>query len=145
MRPPRRGLTVPMAATFPSAASRACTSGIRSGKGRATGLPAAWGWRERTRSRTSRRMAVSSSVLIPLRSSAATALAPGRGDFRLQAAARRKFADHLGPHRLDRRNDVAEEAVHHVFVENPQVPVSQKVHLERLQLQAELIGRITEA
>ena len=55
------------------------------------------GWRARTRSRISRRIAVSSSVghaVTFLRRP--RCLAPGRRDLRLQTAARREFADHRG-------------------------------------------------
>src|SRR5271157_2629809 len=132
--PPRRGLTEPMAATLPSAESRACTSGIRSGRG----IPAAEvsGWRARTCSRTSRRTAMSSAL--------STRPAPGGGDYGRDAAARREFAGHGGHLRTRRAHHVAQHAVHDVLLEDSQAAIRQQVGFVRLQLQASPAGDVAQ-
>src|ERR1035437_2277185 len=122
--PPERGFTVPMAAALPMAESRACTSGIRSGK--AMPVPAAVsGLRARTRSRTSRRMAISSAFSTgrPPRPG------PGGGDDGGQAASRRELANqggHLGAGGL---HHVAEHAFDGVLLKDAQIAISVQVHL----------------
>ncbi len=50
--------------------------------------------------------------------------------------ARREFAPHGAPRRPRGGHDVLQDTIHHVLVENPQIPIGQKVKLEGLQLQA---------
>src|SRR5665213_633943 len=128
--PPRRGFTVPMLATLASAASRACSNGVKSGSGR---LPAATplGLRARARCRISAITAASSS---PLGSSMLSArfFVPTRGDFRVHTAARTKLARQRRFDRLARFHDVAQKPIHYVLLKDSQVAISQHVHLERL-------------
>src|SRR5574340_791805 len=140
--PPRRGLTLPIAATFACAASRACTTGMRSTSGTPSGAPS--GYRARTRARTSRSSAASSSALRASSSAGATLFAPGSGDGGLQPAARREAPDHGGGDGLARLHHVLKKAVHHVLVEDAEAAVSQRVHFERLQFQAKLIRHVVQ-
>src|SRR5581483_7192585 len=135
-RPPPRGFTVPMLATFASAASRACRSGVKSGSATLPGpFPpeGPLGFRARTRSRISAITAASSSPLASI-ARALLLLAPVRGDLGENAAPRSEFAGERGFHRLASLHHVAQEAVHHVFLENSQIAIRQHVHLEGLQL-----------
>src|ERR1019366_4156185 len=138
--PPEGGFTVPMAAALPSAVSRACASGIRSGKAISTPPAAVSGLRARTRSRTSRSSAISSTL--------STGRPPGRtprgGDQRAQAPARREIADHGGAHRLGCRHYILQHPVDHVLLKNPQIAVCQQVHLVRFQLQAQLVRNVAQ-
>src|ERR1035438_2077861 len=133
--PPDRGLTVPMAATLPSAASRACISGVRSGKATSTPPAAVSGLRARTRSRTSCSSATSSAL---------STSPPACRHQRAQPSARREIANHRGTHRFGRRHHITQHAVDHVLLKNSQIPVLQQVHLVRLQLQAKLVGNVAQ-
>src|ERR1039457_112593 len=134
-RPPERGLTVPMAATFPMAASRACITGIRSG--RAISTPAAvCGLRARTRLRTSRKISISSAL--------STFSAPGCGHDGAQAPARRKFPyyrSHLGLRGFD---DIAQHPVDHVFLEDAEIAIRVQIHLVGFELQAARGGHVAQ-
>src|SRR5689334_22852155 len=135
--PPRRGFTVPMLATLPSAASRACMRAVRSG----TGTPSAdapFGFRARTRRRSSSTTAASSSLL------RSTFPAPTRCDFSKDAAARGKFACYRRRHRPAGANYILQEPVHDVLLKDSQIAISQHVHLQRFQLEAQLVGRVAQ-
>src|SRR5450759_3396219 len=123
--PPERGFTVPMAATLPSAVSRACASGIRSGKAISTPPAAVSGLRARTRSRTSCSSAISSTL--------STGRPPGRtprgGDQRAQAPARREIADHGGAHRLGCRHYILQHPVDHVLLKLSLIHISEPTRL----------------
>src|ERR1022692_3238572 len=136
--PPERGFTVPMAATLPNAASRACPSAVRSGKATSTPPAAVSGWRARTRSRTSCSKAMSSAL--------STGCPPGvaRGNERAQAAARREIADHSGAHRTGRRDHIAQHPVDHVLLKYSQIAVLEQVHFVRFQFQAQLVGNVAQ-
>src|ERR1035441_390159 len=136
--PPERGFTVPMAATLPNAASRACPSGVRSGKAISTAPAAVSGWRARTRSRTSCSRAMSSAL------STRCPPAVARGNQRAQAAARREIADYGGAHRPGCRHHIPQHPVDHVLLKNPQIAVLEQVHLVRFQLQAPLVGNVAQ-
>src|ERR1039458_7827286 len=135
-RPPGRGFTVPIAATLPSAESRACTSAMRSATGTPAGPAEVSGRCARTRSRTSRSMAISSAL--------STFSTPGCRDRAAQPAARREIPDHRGRHRAGGLHHVAEHAVHHVLLKDAEIPVGQQVHFVRLQLQAAFAGDIPQ-
>src|SRR5260370_21572868 len=138
--PPERGFTVPMAATLPSAASRACASGIRSGQAISPPPASVSGLRARTRSRTSCSSAISSALStgFPL------CTAPGGGDQRAQAPARREIADHRGANRPGRRHHDLQHPADHVLLKAPKIAVRQQVHLVRLQLQAQLVRNVAQ-
>src|ERR1039457_5576920 len=136
--PPERGFTVPMAATLPNAASRACPSGVRSGKAIPTAPAAVSGWRARTRSRTSCSRAMSSAL------STRCPPAVARGNERAQAAARREIADYGGAHRPGCRHHIPQHPVDHVLLKNPQIAVLEQVHLVRFQLQAPFVGNVAQ-
>src|ERR1035437_315355 len=138
--PPERGFTAPMAATLPSAASRARASGIRSGKAMSTEPAAVSGLRARTRSRTSCSSAISSA----LSTGRPPRLVIGGGHQRAQAPARREIADHGGAHRLGCRHYILQHPVDHVLLKNPQIAVRQQVHLVRLQFQAQLVRNVAQ-
>src|ERR1035437_401628 len=146
--PPVRGFTVPMAATLPSAASRACASGIRSGKAISTPPAAVSGLRARTRSRTSCSIAISSALSTGCPPGRTLGCSPGGtprgGDQRAQPPARREIADHGGAHRLGCRHHIPQHAVDHVLLKNPQIAVLEQVHLVRFQLQAQLVGNVAQ-
>ena len=122
-----------MAATLPSAASRACTSGIRSGSGiprrraavsriaRADPVPHL----AQDRDQLSAFHVSGSSVAVTIVPS------PPRGA---------KSPTTVARHRLGRLHHVAQHAVHHVLLKNAEIAVRQQVHLVRLQLQARLSG-----
>src|ERR1700691_4561183 len=139
--PPRRGFTVPMLATLASAASRACSSGVKSGSGR---LPAATplGLRARARCRISAITAASSSpfasMLVPIM------LIPFRRNLCENTAARRELARERGLHRLACFHHVAQKPIHHILLENSQIAIGQHVHLERLQLQTQFIRNVAQ-
>src|SRR5689334_2716379 len=140
MGPPRRGFTDPMAATLPIAASRACTSGIRSGRGISTPPAAVCGLRARTRSRTSCRMASSSALSTRL----PPGPAPGCGDRGAEAAPRREIADYGGGDRAGRLHHVPQHAVHYVLLKDAEVAIGQQIHFVRFELEAELIGHVAQ-
>src|SRR5208337_2057757 len=140
-KPPRRGFTVPMLATLASAVSRACTSGVRSGNGIVSGarttplVP-----RARTRCRISAITAASSSPL----GSSMLLLTPTRGNLRKHPAAWREFAGERRLYRVTRLHHVAEKPVDHVLLKNSEIAIRQHVHLQRLQLQAQLVGNVAQ-
>src|SRR5215472_7251752 len=136
--PPARGLTIPMEATLPSAESRACTSGIKSGSGKSPTEPC--GWRACTLSRTSRRMAISSA----LSTGSFLAPAPCSRDHGRQTAARREFSHDCRAHGFRGFHHVAEHAVHRVFLEDSEVAIGQQIHLVGLQLEAEPVGHVAQ-
>src|ERR1019366_9527835 len=142
--PPVRGFTVPMAATLPSAASRACTSGIRSGRAISTPPVAVSGLRARTRSRTSCSSATSSALSTVCPRRRPLGLRPACRYQRAQASARREIADYRGAHRLGRRHHIPQHPVDHVLLKNPQIAVLEQVHLVRLQLQAQFVGNVAQ-
>src|SRR5262249_21670874 len=126
----------PIAATFPRAASRACTSGSRSGSG--IPVPAAVsGLRARTRSRTSRKIAISSalSTFLPI---------VGGGDDGSESAAGGECADHGRRDRVGCLHHVAKDAIDDVFLKDADVSVRKKVHLVAFQLQTALIRDVFE-
>src|ERR1700722_16119719 len=65
-----------------------------------------------------------------------------RDHFRTQAAARSKFARDSGTHRPAGFHDIAQEAVDHVLLKDAEIAISQGVHLERLELEAKLVGDV---
>ena len=67
----------------------------------------------------------------------ATISAPTRRNLRLDSAARSEIADERGPYRIAGVDDVAQEAIDHVLIEDAEIPIFQRVHLQRLQFQAE--------
>src|ERR1700722_3494716 len=114
--PPGRGLTVPMLATLASAASRACSNGVRSGNGIGSwaaplGMPA------RARRRISAITAVSSSPF----GSSMLFLAPAGGDSGEDTATRRKLARERRLNRLARLYDIPQKTVHRVLLEDSQL------------------------
>src|SRR5260370_1516086 len=135
--PGRRGFTVPMLATLPSARSRACRSGVRSGSAtpdRSSPL----GLRARTRWRVSAMTAARSSLF------GTTVPAPGRGYFGVDAAEPREFAHHGRRNRTACVHHILEKAVYGIFLKDSEIAVGQHVHLERLQLEAQLVGDVVE-
>src|ERR1700722_3910561 len=138
-RPPRRGLTMPMLATLASAASRACNSGVKSGRGM---LPGAvpFGLRARTRCRISAITAASSSPF----GSSMLLLAPARGDLRKHTSARGELARERRLHGPAGLHHVAQKSIHHVLLEDSQIAISQHVHLERFQFQTQFVGHIAQ-
>src|SRR5271154_4240392 len=136
LSPPRRGFTVPMAATLASAASRAWTMGIRSGTDRPSRPSEVSGFLARARRRTSRMAAVSSS--------SCTFAAPVGGDFGVDAAARGEFADQCCGMRAGGLDYVFEHPVYDVLLEDSEVAVLERVHFEGLQLHAEFVGDVTQ-
>src|SRR5579883_777279 len=131
-RPPGRGFTVPMAATLPSAASRACTRGMRS----SLRLP----WPAPTRSRTSRRMAISSALSTrPL-----PRPVPGGRDHRAEAAAQREIADYRCGDGIGGFHDVAQHAVDDVLLKDAQVAVGEQVHLVGFELEAVAVRHVAQ-
>src|SRR5579885_1058179 len=136
LNPGGRGFTVPIAATLASAASRACSSGVKSAAPTPSSPRAPSGERARIFSRTSRITAVSSS--------SRTFAAPRRGDFRADAAARRKFADQRRRMRARRLYDIGQHPVHGVFLKDTQISIRNCVHFERFQLQTALIWHISK-
>src|SRR5947199_96886 len=106
-----------MEATFPSAASRACTSGSRSARGTLPGAEVC-GWRARTRSRTSCKMAISSALSTlgpPLRPF------PGGRDHGGKAAARREIAGHGSCYWIGRPHHILQHAVHYILLEDADI------------------------
>src|ERR1035438_5104424 len=125
--PPARGLTVPMDATFPNAASRACTSPVRSGRAISVPPAAVSGLLARTRSRTSRKMAISSAL---------STFSPPIGGYQgTETAARGELADHRGRQRVGRSHHVAQHPGHNVLLKDPHVAICQQVHFVRFQFQ----------
>src|SRR5580692_9379381 len=141
-KPPGLGFTVPMLATLASAASRACSSGVRSGKGI---LPAAmpFGLRARTRCLISAITAANSS---PLGSSMLPArlFVPMRGDLGVNTTARRELACQRCFHRTAGFHDIAQESIHHVFLKDPQVAIREHIHLERFQFQTQFVRHVAQ-
>src|ERR1700722_5684394 len=121
-----------MAATLASAASRACSSGIRSGSGESD----ASGWRARTRSRTSCRIAASSSACTSVAPFLGPLLKPVGGNFGMQSAARGEFAGHRGARRLSRCHHVTQKPVYYILIKDSQISIGEQIHLGRLQLEA---------
>src|ERR1700693_4622437 len=136
--PPRRGLTVPMLATLASAASRACSRGARSGSGRFPGA-APLGFRARTRSRISAITAASSSPFASM-----FLLVPAGRDLGVHTAPRRELARQRCLRRLAGLYDVAQKPVHHVLLKDSKIPISEHIHLERLQLQTQLVRHVAQ-
>src|SRR5580658_4847545 len=141
-RPPARGFTVPMLATLASAASRACSSGVKSGSGILPGATPL-GFRARTRSRISAITPASSS---PLESAMLTArfFIPTGSHFGKHTSARRELPDERCFHRLAGLHHIAQKPVHHVLLEDSQVAIGEHIHLERLQLQTQFIRDIAK-
>src|SRR5271154_298018 len=122
-RPPSRGFTVPMLATFASAASRACSNGVRSGSGMLlAAIPL--GLRARTRCRISAITAASSSPF------ASIMLFPTRRNLGKHTAARRKLARKRRLYRLTRLHHVAQKPVDHILLKDSQIAIREHVHLE---------------
>src|SRR5579862_5274035 len=138
-RPPGRGFTMPMLATLASAASRACNSGIKSGNGMLPGA-APLGLRARTRCRISAITAASSSPF----GSSMLLLAPPRCDPGEHASARSELACERRVNGMACPHHVAQKPIHYVLLEDPQVAISQHVHLERFQFQAQLVRHVTQ-
>src|ERR1700722_5616197 len=136
-RPPCRGLTVPMLATLASAASRACSSGVRSGSGI---LPetAPLGLRARTRCRISAITAASSSPFSSIM------LFPTRRNLRVHAPARRELARQRRFHWFARPHHVAQKPVHHVLLKNSEIAIRQHIHLQRFQLQTQFVRHVAQ-
>ena len=139
LEPRRRGFTVPMAATLASAASRACTSGIRSAAVTPSNPREPCGFRARTRSRISWIAAVSSSsshvVFVRLHCAVMRVETPPRGvnsPITVADTGLRPF------------DDIAQKAIHHVLLEDAQIAVRQHVHLERLQFQTQLVRHVAQ-
>src|SRR5580704_8537777 len=141
-RPPARGFTVPMLATLASAASRACSSGVKSGSGMLPGATPL-GFRARTRSRISAITPASSS---PLESAMLTArfFIPTGSHFGKHTSSRRELPDERRFHRLAGLHHIAQKPVHHVLLEDSQVAIGEHIHLERLQLQTQFIRDIAQ-
>src|SRR4051812_30172026 len=119
--PGGRGLTLPMDATFASAASLAWSSGMRFGQGVSRPATSPSGYRARTRSRISRTIALSSFERPS--DAVATISAPTRRNLRLDAAAGRKFPNQRRSDRIARLHNVSKKAVDHVLVEDPEVAI----------------------
>src|ERR1700722_2429703 len=121
-RPPARGFTVPMLATLASAASRACSSPVRSGSGMLPGA-APLGLRPRTRCRISAITAASSSPFGSIGDSFRFLLAPTGGDFGEHASARRELTRERRLYRLARPRHVAQKPVDHILLKDPQIAI----------------------
>src|SRR5579871_141829 len=137
--PGGRGFTVPIAATLASAASRACTSGIRSGAVTPSRPRVPLGVRARARSRTSRIAAVSSS------SRTLAAPVPVGLDIRGNPPARRELPHQFRRDRPRCPHDVLKHPIDHVLLKNPQISIRERIHLERLQLQTEPVRHIAQS
>src|SRR5580658_3950570 len=134
-RPGGRGFTVPMAATFASAASRAWSNGSKLAAATPSTPSPFSGCRARTRSRIAWMAAVNSSSS----KSAAMFTLPACRDFGKDSAARREITDDLGGMRLGGRHDIGEHAVDHVLLKNSEVAIGERVHFERLEFEAKLV------
>src|ERR1700683_3476114 len=136
-RPPARGFTVPMLATFASAASRACSRGVKSGSGMLlAAIPL--GLRARTRCRISAITAASSSPF------ASIMLLPARRNPGEHPAARRDLAGKSGLYRLTRLHHVAQKPVDHVLLKDSQIAICEHIHLERFQLQTQFVRYVAQ-
>src|SRR5579872_1781169 len=139
--PGARGFTVPMLATFASAASRACSSGVRSGNGMSP-TAAPFGLRARTRCRISAIIAASSSPfssMFPV-----SILAPTGGDPGEHSAARRELAADSGRNRPARLHHILENSIDDVLLKDAEVAIGERVHLQRFQLQAKLVRHVAQ-
>src|SRR3954454_25233068 len=88
-------------------------------------------------------MAVSSCAL-RASDSETTIPAPACHDFALNPSAGCKLAHQGGAHRPARIYYIAKKTVYDIFIEDTQVAVSERVHFEALELQAFLIGNVSE-
>src|SRR3984957_5637509 len=138
--PGGRGLTVPMAATFASAASRAWRRGSRSAAATPSTPSPFSGCRARTRSRIAWMAAVNSSSS----KLAAIFAFPACRDFGKDSAARCEIADDLSGMRFGGGHDIGEHPVDHVLLKNTQVAIGERVHFERFEFEAKLIGHVPE-
>src|SRR5579863_1332918 len=71
-------------------------------------------------------------------------LVKGSCHARAQTASRGKFSRHRSALRTACLHDVAQKAVHHVLLKNSQIAIRQRVHLERFQLQAQLVRHVPD-
>src|ERR1700733_14159882 len=98
------------------------------------------GCRARTRSRMAWMAAVNSSS-----SKLAAILAfPACRNFAEDSAAGCEVADDFGRLRFRGFYDIGEHSVDHVLLKNSQVAIGQRVHFERFQFQAKLVGHIAQ-
>src|SRR5271167_1571242 len=61
---------------------------------------------------------------------------------REEAPAGGEFPGHLAPSRPAGGGDVIQDAVHGIFIEDAEIPVSEQVELESLELEAKLLGLV---
>ena len=67
-----------------------------------------------------------------------------RLDDGFHTASRVELSCHLCGHRLAELHDVSKNSIHRVFIKDSQIPVRQRVHLERLQFQAMLVRHVAQ-
>src|ERR1700682_3013203 len=118
-----RGFTLPIAATLPSAASRALRIGTRSGRGTLVPPIVPSGYRARTRSWIARTTASSSCAFTS--DSKATLFAPGRPDCRPDPTPRGEVARESSGNRITRLHHVAQELVDDVFVKDAEAAIGK--------------------
>src|SRR5260221_83759 len=65
-------------------------------------------------------------------------------DLGMDAAARQEIADERGLPRFRVPDDIGEHAVDDVLLKNAQIAVCERIHLERLQFETQLIGNVAQ-
>src|SRR5262249_8140805 len=101
------------------------------------------GYRARTRSRTSCRIAISSALSTNPPRPSGTPFVSCR-DQRSEAAARGKVADHGSTDRFRRCHHVLQDSIGHVLLKDPDIEVCEQVHLVRLQLETQLVRHVAQ-